>query len=151
MYTEDGTEKELYYSVHAKIGSDNSAPTLRSGRKGTATATATVGKAWELNLDTIFTDAENDPLTYKVKVNDAAEATINGSTYSYTPPEAVDTTLVFTASDGKLDSVTYTVTLKALAEGDVAWSRLTDFNFSDAYIYNDFGTNTPTTAWKIKK
>ena len=150
MYTEDGTEKELYYSVHAKIGSDNSAPTLRSGRKGTATATATVGKAWELNLDTIFTDAENDPLTYKVKVNDAAEATINGSTYSYTPPEAVDTTLVFTASDGKLDSVTYTVTLKALAEGDVAWSRLTDFNFSDAYIYNDFGTNTPTTAWKIK-
>ena len=150
-YTEDGTDKTLYYSVHVKIGSDNSAPTLRSGRKGTATATATVGKAWELNLDTIFTDAENDPLTYKVKVNDAAEATINGSTYSYTPPEAVDTTLVFTASDGKLDSVTYTVTLKALAEGDVAWSRLTDFNFSDAYIYNDFGTNTPTTAWKIKK
>ena len=149
-YTEDGTDKTLYYSVHVKIGSDNSAPTLRSGRKGTATATATVGKAWELNLDTIFTDAENDPLTYKVKVNDAAEATINGSTYSYTPPEAVDTTLVFTASDGKLDSVTYTVTLKALAEGDVAWSRLTSFNFSDPYIYDEFSTNTRTTAWKIK-
>ena len=153
-YTEDGTDKTLYYSVHVKIGSDNSAPTLRSGRKGTATATATVGKAWELNLDTIFTDAENDPLTYKVKVNDAAEATINGSTYSYTPPETEadnKTTLVFTANDGNLDSVTYTVNLNVLAEGDVAWSRLTSFKFNDSYIYNDFSPNTPTTAWKIKK
>ena len=153
-YTEDGTDKTLYYSVHVKIGSDNSAPTLRSGRKGTATATATVGKAWELNLDTIFTDAENDPLTYKVKVNDAAEATINGSTYSYTPTETEadnKTTLVFTANDGNLDSVTYTVNLNVLAEGDVSWSRLTSFKFNDSYIYNDFSPNTPTTAWKIKK
>ena len=153
MYTEDGTEKELYYSVHAKIGSDNSAPTLRSGRVSTATATATVGKAWELNLDTIFTDAENDPLTYKVKVNDAAEATINGSTYSYTPTETEadnKTTLVFTANDGNLDSVTYTVNLNVLAEGDVAWSRLTSFKFNDSYIYDEFSTNTRTTAWKIK-
>ena len=86
-------------------------------------------------------------------MNDAAEATINGSTYSYTPTETEadnKTTLVFTANDGNLDSVTYTVNLNVLAEGDVSWSRLTSFKFNDSYIYDEFSTNTRTTAWKIK-
>ena len=79
-----------------------------------AAATTTVDTAWTLNLADIFVDADNDPLTYKVKVNDAepVDADVN---YSYTPKTAGETTLVFTANDGKADSPEYTVTLTATA------------------------------------
>ena len=112
-----GDKTTVYYSLRMTFdtgSSDtNTAPTIKTGVENPATATVAVDKEWTLDLDNIFTDAEGNPLTYKVKVNDAAEATINGSTYSYTPDKAGEITLVFTANDGKLDSETYTVTLKA--------------------------------------
>ena len=154
-YTEGETAKALYYSVHVKIdtgsGNTNTAPTLKAGVASTATATATVGTAWTLDLATIFTDADNDTLTYKVSVNGAApvDADVN---YSYTPTAAGTTTLVFTANDGKVDSPTYTVTLTVLEEGEVAWSQLTNFQLANAtYVYNDYDTKYLTTAWKIKR
>lgn len=114
-----GDSKIVYYSllmtVDAGSGDTNTAPALKAGVDSSATATTTVDTAWTLNLADIFEDADNDPLTYKVSVNGAApvDADVN---YSYTPTEAgKTTTLVFTASDGKADSPTYTVTLTATA------------------------------------
>ena len=109
----------VYYSIRITIeagssGDTNTAPALKAGVASSAAATTTVDTAWTLNLADIFVDADNDPLTYKVKVNDAepVDADVN---YSYTPKTAGETTLVFTANDGKADSPTYTVTLTATA------------------------------------
>ena len=115
----------VYYSIRITIeagssGGTNTAPTLKAGVDSSATATTTVDTAWTLNLADIFEDADNDPLTYKVSVNGAepVDADVN---YSYTPKTASETTLVFTASDGKADSPTYTVTLTATA-AEVAYA-----------------------------
>ena len=121
-----GDSKIVYYSllmtVDAGSGDTNTAPALKAGVDSSATATTTVDTAWTLNLADIFEDADNDPLTYKVSVNGAApvDADVN---YSYTPTEAgKTTTLVFTASDGKADSPTYTVTLTATAVSEVTYA-----------------------------
>lgn len=116
----------VYYSIRITIeagssGGTNTAPTLKAGVDSSATATTTVDTAWTLNLADIFEDADNDPLTYKVSVNGAepVDADVN---YSYTPKTASETTLVFTASDGKADSPTYTVTLTATAVSEVTYA-----------------------------
>ena len=120
-----GDSKIVYYSllmtVDAGSGDTNTAPALKAGVDSSATATTTVDTAWTLNLADIFVDADNDPLTYKVKVNDAepVDADVN---YSYTPKIAGETTLVFTANDGKADSPEYTVTLTATVVSEVTYA-----------------------------
>ena len=100
----------------------NTAPALKAGVDSSATATTTVDTAWTLNLADIFEDADNDPLSYKVSVNGAAPVDADAN-YSYTPTKAGETTtLVFTASDGKADSPTYTVTLTATAVSEVTYA-----------------------------
>ena len=150
-----GDSKIVYYSllmtVDAGSGDTNTAPALKAGVDSSATATTTVDTAWTLNLADIFEDADNDPLTYKVSVNGAApvDADVN---YSYTPTEAgKTTTLVFTASDGKADSPTYTVTLTATATVEATWAQLTSFQLADEpYVYNDYTAKKRNTAWEIK-
>ena len=122
-----GDSKIVYYSLLMTVdagssGDTNTAPTLKAGVASSATATTTVDTAWTLNLADIFEDADNDPLSYKVSVNgaDSVDADVN---YSYTPTKAGETTtLVFTASDGKADSPTYTVTLTATAVSEVTYA-----------------------------
>lgn len=93
----------------------NNAPALRSGVSATATTTTYTNKPWALNLSSVFEDIDGDPLTYKVKV-DEAEAVTAAVDYSYTPTTTGDTSLIFTANDGFVDSVnTYTVTLTTVA------------------------------------
>ena len=150
-----GDSKIVYYgllmTVDAGSGDTNTAPALKAGVDSSATATTTVDTAWTLNLADIFEDADNDPLTYKVSVNGAApvDADVN---YSYTPTEAgKTTTLVFTASDGKADSPTYTVTLTATATVEATWAQLTSFQLADEpYVYNDYTAKKRNTAWEIK-
>ena len=88
----------------------NTAPTIKSGVTNPVYTEAAAGTPWTLNLTTIFEDAENNPLTYTVKVGSAAPVAADAS-YSYTPADGSETTLVFVANDGKLDSPTYTVVL----------------------------------------
>ena len=146
----------VYYSIRITIeagssGGTNTAPTLKAGVDSSATATTTVDTAWTLNLADIFEDADNDPLSYKVSVNgaDSVDADVN---YSYTPTKAGETTtLVFTASDGKADSPTYTVTLTATATVEATWAQLTSFKLADEpYVYNDYTAKNRNTAWEIK-
>ena len=85
-------------------------PTLAEGVEESVKKYGFEGIAWELDLSTIFTDADGDALTYKVSVN-GADPVEAAEKYSYVCG-AVNATLKFTANDGKADSdKTYTVTL----------------------------------------
>ena len=93
----------------------NIAPSRKVGVPARATASVTVNTPYELDLSTIFEDADGDPLTYKVEVDSANAVTANQN-YSYTPTSTGETVLTFTVSDGKADSTeTYTVTLTVTA------------------------------------
>ena len=104
----------------------------------------TLGDTWTLNLDGLFSDADGDPLTYKVSVNGAEAVVIEGSTYTLTPEDGVYT-LVFTANDTKADSKdTYTVTLVTKNPGAPEWPQILEYNLtqelkvtkgSDATLY----------------
>lgn len=88
----------------------NTPPTLAEGVEESVKKYGFEDIAWELDLSTIFTDADGDALTYKVSVN-GADPVEAAEKYSYVCG-AANATLKFTANDGKADSdKTYTVTL----------------------------------------
>lgn len=88
----------------------NTPPTLAEGVETSVKSYGYEDIAWELDLSTIFTDADGDALTYKVSVN-GADPVEAAEKYSYVCG-AANATLKFTANDGKADSdKTYTVTL----------------------------------------
>ena len=98
-----------------RAAAKNTVPSRKVGIPATATASVTVNTPYELDLSTIFEDADGDPLMYKVEVDSANAVTANQN-YSYTPTSTGKTVLTFTASDGKADSTeTYTVTLTVTA------------------------------------
>ena len=113
---DNGTQKYYY---HLKIvpvteTAENTPPTIKEGVENPVTIDVTVNTAWQLDLTSIFEDADKDTLTYYVKIGDA-EAVATGANYSYRPETAGKTTLVFTAYDGKAYSQEYKVTLNATA------------------------------------
>ncbi|WP_347072143.1 S-layer homology domain-containing protein [Intestinimonas butyriciproducens] len=94
---------------------ENSAPALVNGVSAAATKEIEAGSAYTVDLSTIFTDADNDTLTYTIAIDgEGSEAT--SKDYSKTFDTAGDYTLVFTATDGKA-SVTYTVSLTVKETG----------------------------------
>ena len=149
------TGKKWYYydlvvTIDTQSGETNTAPTIKEGMVNPATADATVGTAWTLDLTTIFEDADNDTLTYKVKVGDA-EAVAADANYSYTPTAAGTTKLVFTSNDGKADSPEYTVTLNVTAAaGEVTWPQITSFTVTDGYLYDKSKASSRTAACEVE-
>ena len=96
----------------AQLLDPNHAPKRKDGVEATATATIDTKTAYTLDLSTIFSDEDNDALTYYVSVDGGEKTAVSGSTYSVTYDAVGAHTLVFTANDDKLDSLdTYTVTL----------------------------------------
>ena len=149
------TGKKWYYydlvvTIDTQSGETNTTPTIKEGMVNPATADATVGTAWTLDLTTIFEDADNDTLTYKVKVGDA-EAVAADANYSYTPTAAGTTKLVFTANDGKADSPEYTVTLNVTAAAsEVTWPQITSFTVTDGYLYDKSKASSRTAACEVE-
>jgi len=95
------------------LAASTTAPNRKTGIAATTSASVTVNSAYTLDLLSIFEDAENDALTFKVSVN-GASAVAADENYSYTPTAAGTTTLEFTANDGTTNSTdTYKVTLTA--------------------------------------
>lgn len=149
--TKDGTR--YVYKVIVTIEEPNTAPALKEGVTSPATAKTEAGKLWSIDLSTIFEDADGDALSYTVSVN-GAEAAATGGLFSMLPAVAGETTLTFTASDGKATSPEYTLTLTAKASGGttpaVDWPQLLDFNVKDGYIYDNPKVDRRTIACKIK-
>ena len=141
---------DLVVTIDTQSSETNTAPAIKENVVNPATADATVGTPWTLDLTTIFEDADNDALTYKVKVGDA-EAVAADANYSYTPTAAGTTTLVFTSNDGKADSPEYAVTLNVTAAaGEVTWPQVTSFAVTDGYLYDSSNVAKRKVACKVK-
>lgn len=117
------------------IGS-NARPIL-AVEKAAVTEKVTQDVAWTIDLNGLFSDADSDPLTYKVSVNGTEAAAIEGSTYTYTPADGIHT-LVFTANDGKVGSTdTYTVTLLTRRPDAPAWPQVLEYSIERVQTYSD--------------
>ena len=57
-----------------------------------------MNRAWNLDLTKIFTDYNNDDLTYTVSMDGGKEETVEGTVYSFTPDAVGEHTLVFAAA-----------------------------------------------------
>lgn len=122
-----------YYDLML-IGS-NARPIL-AVENAARTEKVTQDVAWTIDLNGLFSDADGDPLTYKVSVNGAEAVAIEGSTYTYTPADGVHT-LVFTANDGKVGSTdTYTVTLRTRRPGAPAWPQVLEYSVEKLETYS---------------
>lgn len=122
-----------YYDLML-IGS-NARPIL-AVENAAVTEKVTQDVAWTIDLNGLFSDADGDPLTYKVSVNGAEAAAIEGSTYTYTPADGIHT-LVFTANDGKVGSTdTYTVTLRTRRPGAPEWPQILEFSLEKLRTYS---------------
>lgn len=116
------------------IGS-NARPIL-AVEKAAVTEKVTQDVAWTIDLNGLFSDADGDPLTYKVSVNGAEAAAIEGSTYTYTPADGIHK-LVFTANDSKVGSTdTYTVTLLTRRPDAPAWPQILEFSLEKLRTYS---------------
>ena len=116
------------------IGS-NARPIL-AVEKAAVTEKVTQDVAWTIDLNGLFSDADGDLLTYKVSVNGAEAAAIEGSTYTYTPADGIHT-LVFTANDGKVGSTdTYTVTLLTRRPNAPAWPQVLEYSIEQVQTYS---------------
>ena len=122
-----------YYDLML-IGS-NARPIL-AVENAARTEKVTQDVAWTIDLNGLFSDADGDPLSYKVSVNGAEAVAIEGSTYTYTPADGVHT-LVFTANDGKVDSTdTYTVTLRTRRPGAPEWPQVLEYSVEKLETYS---------------
>lgn len=116
------------------IGS-NARPIL-AVENAAVTEKVTQDVAWTIDLNGLFSDADGNSLTYKVSVNGAEAAAIEGSTYTYTPVDGIHT-LVFTANDGKVDSTdTYTVTLLTRRPNAPAWPQVLEYSIEQVQTYS---------------
>ena len=141
------------YVVQLTVEKPNTPPTLAEGVEASVKASAYEGIPWELDLSTIFHDADGDDLTYKVSVNDG-EFEAADAKYSYTPATTENSVkLIFKANDGKVESSdTYIVKLDvkhtptrlvesgsgSAAAGAYANVYLDNVFQDDASIFTDF-------------
>ena len=116
----------------------NSAPTFLSGVPSKVETSIDVGEEYSVNLTSTFYDEDGDPITYTVKVNDA-EPVAATSPYVFTGDQTGVTTLVFYASDGKLESEPYTVVLdvRAPAFGGTG-TKKDPYTIGDTTAFKDF-------------
>ncbi|WP_256761008.1 Ig-like domain-containing protein [Cohnella sp. WQ 127256] len=146
----DGTiDSTDTYTVELTV---NTVPNRKADVTATKDVALTVNTSYTLDLATVFEDADDDGLTYKVSVDGTAAEAAN-STYTYTPTSVGTMTLVFTAHDGSAASAdTYTVKLivsqpsngngnsNSGGNGGGSSTRTTDYNVT---ITGPVGTTLP--------
>ena len=114
--TNNGGQTKFTISIKIK----NDKPVLKDGAESSTSATMTAGESYTLDLSPLFTDIDEDELTYKVSIN-GATAVLADANYSFTTDVAGTYTLVFTANDSKDDSedaFTLTLTVENSSETD---------------------------------
>ena len=89
----------------------NQAPVLKEGyTSGTGEKNIFAGDSFTVDLTEVFTDADEDELTYTVSVDEEEAEELEESSYTFKGTEEDTVRLVFTASDG-IESVSYTLTV----------------------------------------
>ena len=83
-----------------RIAEPNETPALAEGVSAEVTEAVTSGTAYEVDLSTVFTDADGDALSYTVSINGAATVAADAA-YSYLNNVPGTYVLMFTATDGK--------------------------------------------------
>ena len=83
-----------------RIAEPNETPALAEGVSAEVIETVTSGTAYEVDLSTVFTDADGDALSYTVSINGAAAVAADAA-YSYLNNVPGTYVLMFTATDGK--------------------------------------------------
>ena len=113
-------------------------PELVYGVEAEASEVTAVNRAWNLDLTKIFTDYNNDDLTYTVAMDGGEEETVEGTVYSFTPDAVGEHTLVFAAACAASElRAVYTVNL-SVQEG------VYEVRFSIAYAGIDLPDATLT-------
>jgi len=110
-YYNESHKNKKYDTFTLSYKINNDIPVLAEGVKESTKAAITAGENYTLDLKPLFTDVDEDPLTYLVSVNeaDAVAADVN---YTFTTTVANTYKLVFAANDGKgISTDTYTVVL----------------------------------------
>ncbi len=105
------TTRSLLPDITVSIGmlpSDNTAPFIRE--TAPKTATLNLGGTYAISMSRVFTDRDGDAMTYTAKVGEG-EASQTEEYYTFTPDAVGTYTIVFTANDGKAESVAHTITL----------------------------------------
>ncbi|MBR5230248.1 MAG: hypothetical protein IKW01_05250, partial [Firmicutes bacterium] len=136
----DGIEEETagalspaYCKVTVTGGeTQNTAPAIKG--EASATVAREAGSAYELDLSTIFEDADGDALTYYAKVGEGEYSQVEDGNYSYTPSAAGTYTLTFKANDGTADSAEYVVTLTVKSAGTDPTTVFSGNWFSNASV-----------------
>jgi len=137
---EEGVSYPYFKWQDAPLTPPNTAPRRKEDVPATTTATVTLGGSFTINLSTIFEDAEDDLLYYKVSINDGEYIEANVS-FSYTPTTTGTIKLVFKANDGTVDSSeTYSVNLTVYSAGGGGGSITTPVAPTYKAIISGIGT-----------
>ena len=133
------TEYSFEVSVH------NSAPALKKGIEKEASSKVGIGNNYTVDLSKIFEDADNDKLTYNVKVNGAQSVAANEQ-YSYKCDSLGTTVLEFTASDDIQTSESYKVNITVKENSAPSISSLSIESDSRCYMDLFDGKQLETTV-----
>ncbi|MBR2547876.1 MAG: hypothetical protein IKF07_06775 [Eubacterium sp.] len=140
----DGSaESDDVYTVVVKCGIGNVKPMRKANVEESIEKTIGQDGTYELDLSSIFEDADEDPLTYKVSVK-GGDFVAAPQNYVFTPEAAGRVSLVFKANDGSDDSDdTFAVNLTVLGGTDptIFWNSATDgqtwYPYTKTYGYVD--------------
>jgi len=131
-------------SYKVTLPSDNTAPYIRE--KAPKTASLNLGGTYALSMSTVFTDRDNDALTYSAKVNDSEATPVEDAYYTFTPDSIGTYTITFVAKDTETESDAHTVTLTVKEKTSIGGgSSVTEWDISgdeiDGYVNISFTDN----------
>lgn len=140
------TTRSILPDITLSIGmlpSGNTAPYIRENAP--KSATLNLGRTYAVSMSKIFTDRDNDTLSYIAKVNESEETTIDDGYFTFTPDEPGTYTLAFAAKDSETESDTHTITLTVKEKSNSSSTSSPKYDISgdeiEGYVYVSFVDN----------
>ncbi len=139
--------RSILPDITVKLGmlpSDNTAPYIRENAP--QTASLYLGGTYALSMSKVFTDRDNDTLTYTAKVNDSDAISVEDAYYTFTPDSIGTYIITFVAKDNEIESDVHTVTLTVKEKSNTSSSTpSTEYDISgdeiDGYVTISFTDN----------
>ena len=139
--------RSILPDITVKLGmlpSGNTAPFIRENAP--ETASLNLGGTYALSMSKVFTDRDNDALTYTAKVDDGEAVSVEDGYYTFTPDSVGTYTITFIAKDSEAESDAHTVTLTVKEKSNTSSSTSsTEWDISgdeiDGYVNISFSDN----------